>query len=51
MEEKVSLKSKLWLSGADGFCGILCGLVTGGGLTYFVPGHGLWWRNTIGRSF
>lgn len=35
MEEKVSLKSKLWLSGADGFCGTLCGLVTGGGLTYF----------------
>lgn len=35
MEEKVSLKSKVWLSAADGFCGILCGLVTGGGLTYF----------------
>jgi GPH family glycoside/pentoside/hexuronide:cation symporter len=35
MGEKVSLKSKVWLSGADGFCGILCGLVTGGGLTYF----------------
>jgi GPH family glycoside/pentoside/hexuronide:cation symporter len=35
MEEKVSLKSKLWLSSADGFCGILCGLITGGGLTYF----------------
>lgn len=35
MEEKVSLKSKLWLSGADGVCGILCGLITGGGLTYF----------------
>jgi glycoside/pentoside/hexuronide:cation symporter, GPH family len=35
MEEKVSLRSKIWLSAADGFCGILCGLITGGGLTYF----------------
>ncbi|MGB4658902.1 MAG: MFS transporter [Mobilitalea sp.] len=34
-EEKIPLKSKLWLSGADGLCGVLCGLVTGGGLTYF----------------
>lgn len=34
-EEKVPLKSKLWLSGADGLCGTLCGLVTGGGFTVF----------------
>ncbi len=33
--EKVALKSKLWLSAADGFCGILCGLITGGGFTVF----------------
>ncbi|BCN29323.1 MFS transporter [Anaeromicropila herbilytica] len=35
IEEKVSLKSKLWLSGADGLCGVLCGLITGGGFTVF----------------
>lgn len=35
IQEKVPLKSKLWLSGADGVCGVLCGLITGGGLTYF----------------
>lgn len=35
MEEKIPFKSKLWLSGADGFCGILCGLITGGGYTVF----------------
>ena len=38
MEQKgnqVKLSSKLWISGADSMCGTICGLVTGGGMTYF----------------
>ncbi len=34
-EEKIPLKSRVWLAGADGLCATLSGLVTGGGLTYF----------------
>jgi glycoside/pentoside/hexuronide:cation symporter, GPH family len=34
-EERVPLKSKLWLAGADSLCATLSGIVTGGGLTYF----------------
>lgn len=34
-ESEVKLSSKLWLSAADSMCGMLCGIVTGGGMTYF----------------
>jgi len=34
-DQEVRLSSKLWLSAADSMCGTLCGLVTGGGMTYF----------------
>ena len=34
-ESEVKLSSKLWLSAADSMCGVLCGIVTGGGMTYF----------------
>lgn len=35
MKEKIPLRSKLWLAAADGGVGILCGMVTGGGMTYY----------------
>lgn len=35
MEEKIPLHSKIWLAAADGGVGILSGLVTGGGMTYY----------------
>ena len=31
---EVRLSGKLWLAGADSLCGAVCGLVTGGGMTY-----------------
>lgn len=34
-EERVPLKSKIWLASADSMCATMSGLVTGGGLTYF----------------
>lgn len=34
-EEKIPFRSKFWLSFADGMCGTLSGLVTGGGMSYF----------------
>lgn len=32
---KIPLKTKLWLSGADGMVATLSGLITGGGMTYY----------------
>lgn len=34
-EEFVPLKSKIWVSAADGMCGTLAGLIFSGGLTYY----------------
>lgn len=34
-EEFVPLKSRIWVSAADGMCGTLSGLIYGGGLTYY----------------
>ena len=34
-EEKIKLSSKLWLCSADCLCSAACGLLTGGGMTYF----------------
>ena len=31
---EVRLSGRLWLAGADSLCGAVCGLVTGGGMTY-----------------
>jgi len=32
---KISVATKLWLGSADGLVGTLCGMITGGGMTYY----------------